>query len=90
MTRTKPYGDRRHHLRGSGRVVSLTPGRSGATAVCGAPHGTTCRPSPCPFWQGRQVRLWTFLSRLPHPVFPDDEGGGGEEGAGHARGSQGS
>ena len=38
-TRTTPYGDRRHHLRGCGPAVSLTRGRRGATAPCGAPQG---------------------------------------------------
>ena len=39
MTRTTPFGDRRHHLPGCGRAVSLSPGRRGATAACGAPQG---------------------------------------------------
>ena len=37
--RRTPYGDRRHHLRRCGPAVSVTRGRRGATALCGAPQG---------------------------------------------------
>ena len=57
--RTPAYGHRRLLHRGSGQASRWSPGRRGATAPCGAPQGIACRPSPCPFWQGRQVKLWT-------------------------------
>ena len=36
---TTAYGHRSLHSRRCGRAVSLTPGRNGVTAPCGAPHG---------------------------------------------------
>ena len=52
---TMLHGDRKHLTRGSGPAVSLTRGRSGVTAACGAPRETACRPSPCPYWQASSL-----------------------------------
>ena len=57
-TRTTPYGDRRHHLRGCGPAVSLTRGRRGATAPCGAPRGKLLS-SLHRCWQTLRPRQWT-------------------------------
>ena len=56
---TMLHRERTHLTRGSGGASLRSPGRRGATAACGAPQGTACRPSPCPLWQGRQGKLWT-------------------------------
>ena len=50
--RTSLHGARAHLTRGSGPVSRRSPGRRGATAPCGAPQRTTCRPSPCPALAG--------------------------------------
>ena len=57
--RTSACGRRRLLQQRSGRASLRSPGRSGATAACGAPQETACRPSPCRLWQGRQERRWT-------------------------------
>ena len=57
-TRTTPYGDRRHHLRGCGPAVSVARGRRGATAPCGAPQGDFLF-SLLRCWQTLLPRQWT-------------------------------
>ena len=56
-TRSKPYGDRRHHLPGCGGAVSLSPGRKGVTATGGTP-------------QGQHLSSWLRRLRLPRPRSP--------------------
>ena len=62
------WGGARDALRPTGTEDSTSGGAArppaGARAAeerphRGAPQGTTCRPSPCPFWHGRQVRRST-------------------------------
>ena len=54
---TTACGHRSDLHRGSGRPSLRSLSRSGATAACGAPQRTACRPSPSPLWQS---------SLLPH------------------------
>ena len=68
-TRTTPCGDRRHHLWGCGRAVSLSPGRRGATAACGAPQG---KSSP-------GCHRWRMLRLKPSEALPPPEDLGAEE-----------
>ena len=61
--RTTAHGHRRLHLRGCGRAVSLSPGRRGATAACGAPQGKLLS------WV---CHRWRTLRLKPSMVAPSD------------------
>ena len=72
--RTPAYGHRRLLHRGSGRASCRSPGRSGATAPCGAPQGTASRPLACRYWLGRRERQWTLLLSLSSSSLPSRKG----------------
>ena len=61
--RTTAHGHRRLHLRGCGRAVSLSPGRRGVTAACGAPQGKLLS------WV---CHRWRTLRLKPSMVAPSD------------------
>ena len=78
-TRTTHHGDRRHHLRGCGRAVSLSPGRRGATAACGAPQGKLLS-RVCHRWRTLQLKpsmvapsVTSFKANLARKKFEEEE-----------------
>ena len=83
--RTKPHGDRRHHLRGCGRAVSLSRGAEERPHRAALLRGRLAAARHAVFG-GRGRRSCRLLSAL----FPRNQGTGGQEEGGAAAGGGGS